>query len=121
MKQPPKSENHIKDMIRQWCDRREAHHFAIVQSGMGVHGLPDRLACVPIVVTPEMVGKRIGLLVGIEAKRPGRRNEPRRGMSAHQELQMEGIRKAGGLFACVDGEEDLLDLDALLFRLAHHG
>lgn len=118
MKHEPTTENHVKDIVRQWCDEHGTYHFAVVQNGMGVHGIPDRIACIPIIITPEMVGKRAGLFLGIEAKKPGRRGEPDRGMSKHQVLFMEGVKKAGGMSFCVDGHADLLEIQAELQQLA---
>ena len=116
------TENHVKDIVRQWFDARDAFNFAVVQNGMGVHGIHDRIAALPITVTPEMVGKRIALFVSVECKKPGRRNEPDRGMSKHQVMFMEGVQKAGGVSVCCDGEEDLLALQCELQRLTgcHH-
>ena len=105
------TENHVKDIVRQHLDGLNAHHFAVVQNGMGTHGIHDRIASAPIVVTQEMVGKRIGLFVTVEAKRPGRRNEKDRGMSKRQVIFMEDSRKAGGVSICCDGFEDLELLD----------
>jgi ribosomal protein S19 len=118
MKREPITENDVKDIVRQWCDKHNAHHFAVVQNGMGVHGIHDRLMALPITVTPEMVGKKVGLFVSLECKKPGRRGEPDRGMSKHQVLFMEGVKKAGGVSFCVDGHEDLLELQAALQQLA---
>ena len=117
------TENHVKDLVRQWCDRHDAFHFAVVQNGMGVHGIHDRLAALPITITPDMVGKTVALFVSIECKKPGRRNEPDRGMSKHQVMVMEGVKKAGGVSVCCDGEEDLLALQYQLQNLTgyHHG
>ena len=117
MKKPPETEDHVKDMQRQWCDRRNAWHYAPIQNGLGVHGIHDRIACIPIVVTPEMVGKTIGLFVSIEAKRPGRRGELRRGMSKHQEDNLIAINAVGGVSICCDGQEDLDELDRKLSAL----
>ena len=111
------TENHVKDIVRQWCDAHSAFHFAVVQNGMGVHGIHDRIAALPITVTQEMVGKKVGLFVAVECKKPGRRNEPDRGMSKHQVIFMEGVQKAGGVSVCCDGEEDLLVLQYRLQNL----
>lgn len=111
MKHEPTTENHVKDMVRQWCDKQGAFHFAVVQNGMGVHGIHDRLIALPLTVTPAMVGKKIGLFVSVEAKKPGRRNEKDRGMSKHQVLFKEGVRRVGGLSICCDGQEDLAALE----------
>lgn len=105
------TENRVKDIVRQWYDAHDGFHFAVVQSGMGVHGIHDRVGCVPITITPEMVGKRVGLFTTVECKRPGRRNEKDRGMSKHQVIFMENSRKAGGISVCCDGFDDLELLD----------
>ena len=105
------TENAVKDIVRQWFDAHDAHHYAVVQNGMGVHGIHDRIGTIPIVVTQAMVGKRIGLTVTVESKKPGRRNEQNRGMSKHQVLFWEGVTGAGGLSICCDGQEDLQRLE----------
>lgn len=115
------TENHVKDIVRQWFDARDAYHFAIVQNGLGTHGIHDRLAAVPIVVTQEMVGKKIGVFVSVEAKKPGRRGEKDRGMSKHQVMFLEGVRAAGGLSKCVDGYEDLEALEKMIYELTSIG
>ena len=99
------TEAHVKDLVRQWCDAHDTFHFAVVQNGMGVHGIHDRLAALPITITPEMVGKKVAVFLAIECKKPGRRNEPDRGMSKHQVILMAGVQKAGGVSVCVAGEE----------------
>lgn len=117
------TESHVKDLVRQWCDAHAAFHFAVVQNGMGVHGIHDRLAALPITITPDMVGKTVALFVSVEAKKPGRRNEPDRGMSKHQVMFMEGVQKAGGVSVCCDGYEDLEHLEGQLLDLRkgyHH-
>ncbi len=117
------TENHVKDIVRQWFDARDAFNFAVVQNGMGVHGIHDRIAALPITVTPEMVGKKLALFVSIECKKPGRRGEPDRGMSKHQVIFMEGVQKAGGVSVCCDGYEDLAVLESHLAVLTgeYHG
>ena len=107
MKRAPITENHVKDMVRQWYDAHGAYHFAVVQSGLGIHGIADRIGALPITVTPAMVGKKIGLFVSVESKRPGRRGEKDRGMSKHQVLFWEGVTGAGGLSVCCDGQDDI--------------
>lgn len=102
------SENDVKDkLVKPWYDRAEAWHYAPVQNGMGVAGIHDRIGCLPVVVTPEMVGKTIGLFVSVEAKKPGRRGEKNRGMSSKQKEHLDAINKAGGIAICCDGQEDL--------------
>jgi hypothetical protein len=117
MKREPKNEDDVKALVKEWFKNLAGWSYAPVQNGLGVHGIHDRVGCIPIIVTPEMVGRRIGLFVSIEAKAPGRRNEPRRGMSAHQQNNMEEILDAAGLSICCDGVEDLNCLSADLHAL----
>lgn len=112
------TENHVKDkIVKPWYDKQAAWHYAPIQNGLGVQGIHDRIGCVPIVVTPEMVGKRIGLFVSVEAKAPGRRGEKDRGMSKHQVRHMRSIIEAGGLAICCDGFEDMTALEHQLSNL----
>ena len=118
------TENAVKDLVLQWFKQREGFSYAPVQNGFGVHGVHDRIGALPITVTPEMVGKRIALFVSVEAKKPGRRNEPDRGMSKHQVMFMEGVQKAGGVSVCCDGYEDLEQLEGQILDLRkghYHG
>ena len=111
------TENDVKSIVKKWYDDKQGWHYAAVQSGMGVHGIPDRLGVVPLIVTPAMVGKQVGLFIAVESKRPGRRGEADRGMSRHQKLVVDAIRAAGGLAICCDGHEDLAGLDRELSSL----
>ena len=113
-KREPKTENDVKDLARQWFDRFGAWHYAPIQNGLGVHGVHDRIGCVPIAVTQSMVGKRIGLFVSVEAKKPGRRGEPRRGMTTHQFNNLISIKDAGGISVCCDGVQDLNELSCTI-------
>lgn len=107
----------VKKLVKDWYAAHNAWSFSPVSNGMGVHGIPDRLGGVSLIVTQNMVGKRVAVLVAIESKRPGRRNEQDRGMSKHQKAVMDAIRAAGGLSICCDGYEDLAELDRELHAL----
>lgn len=77
---------------------KAAWSYAPVQMGMGSSGIPDIIACVPVVIKQEDVGKTFGHFVGIEAKiKP---NTP----TALQQEQLEGISKAGGTALIITGE-----------------
>lgn len=102
-----RTENDVKERTKGWYRDHHAWSYAPIQNGMGEHGIPDRVGCVPVVVTEAMVGKKIGLFVAVECKAPGRRQEPRRGMSANQDEKRQAIRDAGGIAICADGAEDL--------------
>jgi len=107
-------ERHVKELVKQWFDKRNAWHYAPIQNGLGVHGIHDRLGAVPLRITPAMVGMTFGLFVSVESKAPGRRGEQRRGMSAHQQINLDLINKAGGVSICCDGYEDLSYLDKVI-------
>ncbi len=113
------TEDDVKDILKDWFTAHAAWHYAPIQNGLGVHGIHDRIGCVPVTVTPAMVGKRIGLFVSVEAKRPGRRGEKNRGMSTHQYNHMIDIIVASGISLCCDGQEDLDLLDAEIRGLLH--
>lgn len=113
------SENDVKKLVKAWYDRTESWHYAPIQNGMGEHGIHDRVGAISVIVTPEMVGKRIAILTTVESKKPGRRGEARRGMSVHQERHLNRITEIGGLSVCCDGPEDLALLQTQLERLLH--
>lgn len=107
----PNCENDVKALVKDWFDKRSAWHFAPIQNGLGVHGIHDRIGCVPVTVTQEMVGHKIGMFVSVEAKAPGRKREPREGLSVHQLNNMLAIHKAAGISITCDSAHDLLALD----------
>ena len=106
-KRDPVTEDDVKDLLKDWFDKRNAWSYAPIQNGMGVHGIHDRVGCMPVTITPDMVGKTVGFFVSVEAKRPGRRGEKDRGCSKHQQLNLIGILEAKGVSFVCDGEEDL--------------
>ena len=112
-----KSESDVKTLVKAWFDALHAWSYAPIQNGLGVHGIHDRIGVIPVTVTPAMVGKRIGLFVSIESKRPGRRNEHYRGMTKHQYNNMVEILTASGLSIVCDGQEDLDGLSRQLIEL----
>ena len=100
------TENDVKALVKKVLDNVGAWSYAPIQTGMGVHGIPDRIACVPVTVTQDMVGKRVGLFVAIEAKRPGRRGEKNAGATGQQLDILREILTTGGVAMLVDGQED---------------
>ena len=68
------TENDVKELVKKVFDDALAWSYAPIQTGMGVHGIPDRVGCVPVRITPEMVGSVVGLFVAVEAKRPDRKS-----------------------------------------------
>ena len=100
------TENDVKKLVKKVFDDALAWSYAPIQNGMGVHGIPDRVGCVPVRITPEMVGSVVGLFVAVEAKRPGRRGEKNAGATGQQIDQMTGIIDAGGIAMLADGQDD---------------
>lgn len=118
-KKNPDCEADVKKLSKEWYSRRGGWRFSPIQNGLGEHGIHDSVGGIPIVVTPQMVGKTVNLSVTIEDKKPGRRGEKDRGMSAHQVLFMGRVRAAHGISICCDGAEDLAALDAFIDRLQY--
>lgn len=115
------TEEDVKELAKKALDKLAAWSFAPVQRGMGVHGIPDRLACVPVTITKDMVGKTVGLFVAVEAKRPGRRGEKNAGAKGSQVFQLRSILKAAGIAGLVDCETDITTLLNLITLLRDHG
>lgn len=111
------TENDVKALVKKVLDSHKAWSYAPIQTGMGAHGIPDRIACVPIKITEAMVGQTVGLFVGVEAKRPGRRGEKNAGATGQQINQLREIIDAGGVALLVDGQEDMYFLGGVLEML----
>ena len=95
-KNEPALEAKVKKEIRKLLDSLNAWHFMPMQN-MGRSGIPDHIACVPLVITDAMVGKTLGVCVGIEAKRLNKEPTPR------QATELEGITTAKGFAVVIDG------------------
>lgn len=65
----------------------------------GSIGIPDHIACLPVIITQAMVGQTIGAFLGIEAKRP--KGE----MHGLQPLNIAQITAAGGFAQVVYSKE----------------
>ena len=77
-----------------------------VQTGYGKTGVPDHLYCVPVTITPDMVGKTYGMFIAIEAKRFGKKPSP-------TQYQQIGLLLKGWAFAHYNaGLENLAKLEA---------
>lgn len=93
-----------KQLIKKWLATiKNLWFFMPVQMGYGKAGVPDFIACVPIVVTEDMVGKTIGVFLGIEAKAKGNA----KGTTKLQEITLQQIKDAGGFAFVVSCEEEL--------------
>ena len=118
-KKIPENENDVKKLIKDWFG--EFYSFPVTNNGMGVHGIPDRVGCIPITITPAMIGRRLGLFVGVEAKAPGRRGEKNGGASQRQVDNLHDILASGGIAALVDCQNDLDIIAAAVSGLVRSG
>lgn len=96
---PKQKERGVKAAIKRWLARLAPGlwDYMPVQSALGAHGIPDHIACVPVIIPPEWVGKRVGLFVAVEAKSES---------GSPTERQLDVIAKiaaAGGIVGVVYG------------------
>lgn len=101
------TEKKVKEIVHEWYKANYGFSWAPVSNGMGVHGIPDRVGCVPIVVTPDMVGKKIGLFVAVESKGEHRKNHEDGGRTPNQTARSSDIRWAGGV--CLTAHDASID------------
>lgn len=102
-----RSEELVKKDLKKRFDKWGAWHFMPASNGFGKSGVGDHICCVPVHITPNMVGMKVGLFVMIEAKAEGRRGEKNRGMTPNQVSTMAEIWKAQGLGTVADCIGDL--------------
>lgn len=82
---------------------------------VGTPGISDALAVVGVKVTPEMVGKRIGVAVGIEFKsEKGRQSDA-------QAAWQKAFEGCGGTYAIVRSVEDAVELIKRLEEIVAQG
>lgn len=93
------AEREVKSDIKGIFDEYDAWSFMYVPSGYGKSGVPDYIACVPLTITQEMVGKQVGVFVGVEAKRLKKKATPL------QEDCISEILAAKGIALVVAGRE----------------
>lgn len=92
-------EGKVKTKFKTWVKKHlpEAWYFLPVSRGYGTHGIPDFVMCIPKKITQDMVGKTIGVFVGVETKAPGGK------ASAHQDARAIEILQAWGRWYLVRG------------------
>ena len=71
---------------------------------VGVKGMADSLAVVAVTITPEMVGKTIGVAVAPEFKTTTGKQRP------EQAAWQEAFSKRGGIYRLVRSAADMLQL-----------
>ena len=87
-------EGKVKKAVKAYLDKLGIWHFSPVSNGMGVHGIPDIIACWR------------GRFVGIECKAPGKRSNT----SELQKMQLDSIQKCDGIAVVVDDVSQLVPI-----------
>lgn len=75
-----------------------------VKAGLAVNGSSDLIGWKSIVITPDMVGKRVAVYVAAEIKTATGRVSP------EQQIFIDNVRKAGGIAGICRSEEDIRKL-----------
>jgi len=98
-------EGKVKDDVKAYFKSIGACTFMPVQIGYGRKPL-DFIACVPIIIQPEHVGRYIGVYVEIETKR----GQGGRGPTARQQHRMRLVKAAEGFTGVVRSVDELATL-----------
>jgi len=106
-------EGKVKDKIKKEMTKMfpTAWSFMPVQMGYGKSGIMDHIYCVPVVITPDMVGMTIGMFLGIEAKTAQGK------MTDNQIRERDGVLRAEGIHLTIYGSNDVYDKMKLLENL----
>ena len=108
-------EGRVKLKVRECLKAANAWSFApIIMGPLGRHGIPDILACVPVTVTEEMVGKTLGVFVAVETKAPGKLKNT----TPNQRKELKEIHEASGVALVVDRKDEVIEA---VDDLVNHG
>ena len=86
-------EGKVKTAVRNFLKKEGVWFYMPAQNGMGVVGIPDLICCAPVTITEDMVGKKLGVFMGVETKAPGKIKNT----TANQRRNLETIHMAGGI------------------------
>lgn len=104
-------EGRVKTKVRDSLKAAQAWSFAPISMGpLGRHGIPDIIACVPVTVTEEMVGKTLGVFVAVETKAPGKLKNT----TPNQRKELKQIAEAHGVALVTDEAETVKEAVSLL-------
>jgi hypothetical protein len=96
-------EGKVKEAVKKLLKRMNIWFFMPVAGPYAAHGIPDIIACRPVVVTPEMVGTTMGQFIGVETKAPGKISNT----TINQDRVLQEIKDHGGLSIVVDDVREL--------------
>ena len=94
-------EQTIQRSITKYLEKQGAWVTKVITANKS--GVPDVLACLPIEITADMVGQRLGVFVGCEVKMP------KGVVSPVQEYNIKKIRDAGGIAFVARSVEDVIE------------
>lgn len=94
-------EGRVKNKVKSLLKERGCFWYMPIQNGMGVVGIPDIIACVPVTITPDMVGHTIGAFAAVETKAPGKVKNT----TANQKKNLRDIFAANGMAVVADKAE----------------
>lgn len=106
----PLLERDVKRPVKRVLDARGAYWHMPIPPG-NINTL-DFLACVPVTITPEMVGRTIGCFVAIETKRPGKK-----AVTVKQAETMKTVRRAGGVAILINDPDESAIADQIKWAL----
>lgn len=96
---------HCKDVVhfRNHTGALKDNRGRMVRFGLGA-GSPDIVGWKAIEITPDMVGQRVAVFVGIEIKIPGEQPRP------DQNFWLSRLNAAGGIAGVAHSEYEAIDL-----------
>lgn len=100
-------EGKVKARVKALLKRFGAYYHMVVQNGMGAPSL-DFVGCHEITITPDMVGKKLGLFFAVETK-AGNKD-----MTDRQKQTASEMRKSGAEVFLVNDVEGLAELEQWL-------
>ena len=103
-------EKQTKDAVKKMLKSVDADVYEIMPaSGYGGKiGIPDHLACMPVVITAEMVGHSYGMFIAIESKKA--KGE----LHGLQQLNIDKIINASGFAQMAQGKDDVQRVEAAI-------
>lgn len=107
------TERDIKRQVTRWLDKLEKSGAIVTcpyNPYYGEAGWPDRIGMMPVKITQGMVGKTVGVFIGIEFKRSGRK------LSPVQRVRRSDIRKFAGVYCTVRSLRDAKRWATVLLR-----